>query len=47
MPRRIIYGSDFGSCSMEAHIGFANSLGITDGQRELFMHGNSERIYGI
>ena len=47
MPRRIIYGSDFGSCSMEAHIGFAHSLGITDGQRELFMHGNSERIYGI
>lgn len=47
MPRRIVYGSDFGSCSMEAHLRFAKSLDITDGQRELFMQGNSERLYGI
>lgn len=47
MPERFIYGSDYGSCSMEAHIRFAESLDISDYHRELFMHGNSERIYGI
>ena len=47
MPGRFIYGSDYGSCSMEVHICFADSLDITDYQRELFMHGNSERLYGI
>ena len=47
MPGRFIYGSDYGSCSMEAHIRFAESLDITSYQRELFMHGNSERLYGI
>ena len=47
MPDRFIYGSDYGSCSMEAHIRFAESLDITACQRGLFMHGNSERVYGF
>lgn len=47
MPERFIFGSDFGSCSQEVHLRFAESLDITDEQRELFMHLNSKRVYKI
>jgi hypothetical protein len=45
MPERMIFGSDFGSCSQEAHIRFAEELEMSGSQRELFMHGNAERLY--
>ncbi len=47
MPERFIFGSDFGSCSQEAHICFAESLDITDRQRELFMRRNAEYVYRL
>lgn len=47
MPYRIIYGSDYGSCDMGAHIRFAERLHLTDAQRRLFMWGNAARLYGI
>ena len=47
MPERMIFGSDFGSCSQEAHIRFAAGLDMSSRQRELFMHGNAERLYGF
>ena len=47
MPDRFIFGSDFGSCSQEAHLRLAESRDITDVQRELFMHGNSEYVYRL
>ena len=47
MPERFLFGSDFGSCSQEAHIRFASSLDITDAQREMFMCRNAQKIYGI
>ena len=47
MPERFIFGSDFGSCSQEAHLRFAESLDLTDTQREMFMHGNAEKVYRI
>ena len=47
MPERFIFGSDFGSCSQEAHLRFAESLDITKEQRELFMHGNAEYVYRL
>ncbi|MBR5683363.1 MAG: amidohydrolase family protein [Ruminococcus sp.] len=47
MPDRFIFGSDFGSCSQEAHLRLAESLDITDVQRELFMHRNSEYVYRL
>ena len=47
MPQRFIFGSDFGSCSQEAHLRFAESLDITDEERGMFMHGNAERIYKL
>ncbi|MCR5600588.1 MAG: amidohydrolase [Ruminococcus sp.] len=46
-PERFIFGSDFGSCSQRAHIEFANSLELTDKQRELLMHGNAEKVYDL
>lgn len=45
MPTRFIFGSDFGSCSLKAHLEFAASLNITTRQRELLMSGNAIRIY--
>jgi hypothetical protein len=47
MPERIIFGSDFGSCSQKAHLEFAESLDITPQQRELLMCGNALRVYNI
>lgn len=47
MPERFIFGSDFGSCSQSIHLSFAESLDITDEERELFMHVNAERVYGL
>lgn len=47
MPKRFVFGSDFGSCSQTAHIRFAESLDISDTDREAFMHGNAERLYGF
>lgn len=47
MPERIIFGSDFGSCSQKTHLEFAESLNITPQQRELFMCGNALRVYNI
>lgn len=47
MPKRFIFGSDFGSCSQEAHLRFVESLDITKEQRELFMHGNAEYVYRL
>lgn len=47
MPERLIFGSDFGSCSQEAHLRFAESLDINEAQRELFMHGNAEYVYRL
>jgi hypothetical protein len=47
MPKRFIFGSDFGSCSQEMHLRFAESLDITKEQRELFMHGNAEYVYRL
>lgn len=47
MPDRFIFGSDFGSCSQTAHLGFVKSLDITKEEREMFMHGNAERVYKL
>ena len=47
MPKRFIFGSDFGSCSQEAHLRFVESLDISNEQRELFMHYNSEYVYRL
>ncbi|WP_295086737.1 amidohydrolase family protein [Ruminococcus sp.] len=47
MPERFLFGSDFGSCSQEAHLSFAESLGISNEHRELFMHYNSEYVYRL
>ena len=47
MPERFIFGSDFGSCSQEVHLRFAESLRLSAKERELFMHGNAERIYKL
>lgn len=45
MPNRFIFGSDFGSCSQELHLKFAESLEISDTHREMFMHLNAEKVY--
>ena len=47
IPERFIFGSDFGSCSQEAHLRFAESLDISDEQRELFMYYNSKYVYSL
>ena len=47
MPDRLIFGSDFGSCSQEAHLRLAENLDISEEQRELFMHRNSEYVYRL
>ena len=47
MSERFIFGSDFGSCSQEVHLRFAESLRLSAKERELFMHGNAERIYKL
>lgn len=47
MPERIIFGSDFGSCSQKAHLDFAASLDITPEQRKLFMSGNALAVYNF
>lgn len=46
-PERFVFGSDFGSCSQKSHLEFADSLDITDVQRELLMHGNAEILYNL
>ena len=47
MPKRFIFGSDFGSCSQSVHLSLAESLDINDEERELLMHGNAERVYKL
>lgn len=47
MPERIIFGSDFGSCSQKVHLDFAASLDISPEQRKLFMSGNALAVYNF
>ena len=47
MPHRIMYGSDYGSCDMGAHIRFAERLHLSEAQRRLFMSENAAGLYGI
>ncbi|WP_295072578.1 TatD family hydrolase [Ruminococcus sp.] len=47
MPKRFIFGSDFGSCLQNVHLSLAESLDLNAEERELFMHGNAERVYKL
>ena len=47
MSERFIFGSDYGSCSQEVHLRFAESLDITNAQRELLMYRNAEYVYRL
>ena len=47
MPERFLFGSDFGSCSQEAHLRFAETLDITDAQRKQFMYRNAQNLYRL
>ena len=47
MPQRILFGSDFGSCSQCAHLRFAGTLDITAEQRENLMFRNACTVYHL
>ena len=47
IPERILFGSDFGSCSQRAHLDFAASLEIPAAQREMLMHRNACTLYAF
>ena len=47
MPNRILFGSDFGSCSQRAHLDFAAALHLTAAQRERLMFRNACAVYRI
>ena len=47
MPNRILFGSDFGSCSQRAHLDFAAALDLTATQRENLMFRNACKVYQI
>ena len=47
MPQRILFGSDFGSCSQRAHLGFADLLELTAAQREALMFRNACAVYHL
>ncbi|MFQ9977299.1 amidohydrolase family protein [Clostridium cadaveris] len=44
---RVIFGSDYGGCSMKAHKDFVESLDITYMQREKLFHINAEKLYKL
>lgn len=47
MPHRILFGSDFGSCSQRTHLDFAAALHLTAAQRENLMFRNACAVYRI
>lgn len=47
MPERILFGSDFGSCSQRAHLDFAASLEIPAEHREMLMYRNAYDLYAF
>ncbi|MBP0974905.1 MAG: amidohydrolase family protein [Oscillospiraceae bacterium] len=47
IPERILFGSDFGSCSQRAHLDFAAALDITAPARARLMYQNACRLYAF
>jgi len=44
---RIIFGTDYGACSIKDHIDLVKSLGIDDSKKQLILGGNSVKLYKL
>ncbi len=47
MPKRFVFGSDYGCCDQAAHIGFFEGLDIPDEFRRMLFSLNAKRVYNI
>lgn len=45
--KKVLYGSDYGMCSIKDHIGLINGLNISDAQREGMFNKNTKLVFGI
>jgi len=44
---RIIFGSDYGACSIEAHVALVRSLGLDEQGTQAILAGNALRVYHL
>ena len=46
-PERILFGSDYGMCSIKAHLDLVHSLPIPEAQKRMILAGNALKLYNI